>query len=55
MKREHRPLAVLGSLCLFTFGCAFAGWVDLVAILCTVVFCTYCMFLLVTVRPKEVE
>jgi len=40
-------------LCLFTLGCAFAGWVDLVAILCTVVFLSACMFLLVTVRPKE--
>jgi hypothetical protein len=43
----------LAPLCLFTLGCAFAGWVDLVGILCTVVFLTYCMFLLVTVRPKE--
>lgn len=44
----------LGSLCLFTLGCAFAGWVDLVGILTTVAFCTYCMYLLVAVR-KEVN
>ncbi len=30
-------------------------FLELVAVLCTVVFCTYCMFLLVTVRPKEVK
>lgn len=41
------------ALCAVTLGCAFAGWVDLVGILTTVVFCTYCMFLLVTVQPKE--
>lgn len=45
----------LVALCLFTLACAFAGWVALVGILTTVVFCTYCMFLLVTVRPKEVK
>jgi len=40
-------------LCAVTLACAFAGWVDLVAVLCTVVFCTCCMYLLVAVRPKE--